>query len=75
MSKEIKYNAAQTILIAIGGTGVFVGGYKGNAIPDLQQSKKARKGKKAGLFGKGLIAAITAKQLERLRVKKLFKAA
>lgn len=44
--KDYKYNCAQQLLISIGGTAVLVGGYKGNAIPDLQQPKQEKKERK-----------------------------
>lgn len=62
-----KYNSAQTILIAIGGTGALVGGYDGHYYADQQTPKKQKqRPNRLGGFSKALRDANTEKNKERM---------
>lgn len=62
-----KYNAAQQILIAIGGTAALVGGYDGHYYADQQTQKKGKqRPNRLGGFSQALRDANTAKNKERM---------
>lgn len=46
-----QYNAAQTILIALGGTAALVGGYEAHYYADYQTPKKAKRSRPKALGG------------------------